>query len=188
MPTKIEIADRLKLFEKLIQEYETCFVTAENIHDVQIESANLLNDVYWETVNLNVKEFMLNKDSRINLYKVIACTEIAIMKVIPFKLPMCDTSPRKDALISLNANFALFCSITLLKDWPHDEWNDDEVLRFSSIFDESLSNINTYLKQEHLTWLNLLNVDTSYPIFICSQFWKMVSLYIEQAAGIKHRF
>ena len=132
------------------------------------KTAEEINIVYWNMVLPSMKKTMTNPQGRIDHHKIISGTQCAVMATNLIRTQdtvdikkVSGESKRHDTIRTINARFALYLALDILK-----KWNDIDL--------GPLTKRNVFI-QEHLVWLNttaILNKRTfHFPFFAISQLW-----------------
>ena len=171
------------------------FETVGNLED----TANLINDRYWELMNNAVKTSILPpKDAdknkkRADLYKILSCTEFAIMSVKPFIAKISgrniDYVYSSDNLALhyenlLNAKFAFTTAINLLGSWEGDYSNNFSNTTIIDIINQKEDNIPERknvmsILEEHLVIMAYSSSNPILPIFTNSTWWRLLCKFSE---------
>jgi hypothetical protein len=127
------------------------------------EAAQNVCEIYF-----NYLEFFrdyLEPESKVNIYKIVSGTELAIIKIAPIQ------HDDEETKLALNAKLAFFAGFNILFGWAGYD-NDKATYLFK---DEDLGKFAT----EHLTWLELLNPQVQYPYLSNAQTWRLLDLLLK---------
>lgn len=119
--------------------------------EIKEDSAQIITLLYFTVLEKEVKPFV---PKRINRYKIASITELAIVKVQPFK------SPNGNNEREVNAKFAFFTTISIILDISVDFDNFNKPsghIRIENLFET--------VKNQKLIWLEAKDPN-DYPIFI----------------------
>jgi len=155
-------------------------------------AAELLNDYYWRLVLNYIKPLLYFPDSKeehyIHHYKIISASELTIMAVLPmaFVTPQRNSQDEDDKTRRLNAEFAFFVAIVILRNWKvgrksivtNAQLNKVICFREAIDVDDSgkMKKYHWDFVDEHIEWLKGIVVAGRLPILSNSQTWRMVTI------------
>jgi hypothetical protein len=159
---------RLELLKNSFTEFQIRYSEQNNKFEFResVEKIVLqINEYYWEFIAFIKEEKYVRKKGseeeypKLNRYKIISATELAIIKFQPIA-----SNPE------LNAELAIFTVMYFYRSW----FKEDLVgIKFN---DGRLEKIWSKFLEDRLVWLTVLNTDTQFPFFLNSQIWMLVDL------------
>ncbi len=127
------------------------------------EAIRIVNDFYWHYAINMIRKRMISDDGNIDKHKIIAGTQAVIMTTLPLRRQGNMNKPYQEArvdndIIHINAVFALSCGFQMLQSW------DCPNIVYINNTDKSLT-------EEHIVWLENVNIGDRFPFFICAHLW-----------------
>ena len=157
-----------KRLKELNQIFEAFVSHSEIQNSEQIcyreNAVDLTCQIYFEYLPY-FKEYLENPEAKVNIFKIVSGTELAIIRAQPI------IDDKEDKANELNAQLAFFSGLSMFNGWHRNEldmkdWNDLP-------FEEDITESVYAFIEEHLIWLQLLNPQSQYPYFSNSQTWRL---------------
>ena len=143
-----------QIFDEFQESYPTVVFTKD--------AAKNVCEVYFNY--LDFFQNYLETEPKVNIYKIVSGTELAIVKILPIE------HDDEDEKLAVNAQLAFFAGFNILFSW---EGYDN---RKATYLFEDLSDFVT----EHLTWLELLAPQVQYPYLSNAQTWRLLDLLLKK--------
>ena len=159
--TPEQLTDRENAMRSYLQSFLDLYNTTFNKSlslNIEEAAANICS-LYARHLEEIVRPSVISGSGTIQHYKIIATTELAILRIAPF-------STLETQNKALDAELALHVSLRMLI-----EWNSLDEIKCKQIFKDD-KEIKSFL-HEHLTWLILLDTRYLFPNFSNSQVWRL---------------
>ncbi len=143
-----------KIFDEFQESYPSIIFTKD--------AAKNVCEVYFNY--LDFFQNYLEPKSKVNIYKIVSGTELAIVRVSPIE------HDEMDEKSVLNAQLAFFVGFNILFSWAGYDNNKADYL---------FKNLSDFVT-EHLTWLELLNPQVQYPYLSNAQTWRLLDLLLKK--------
>jgi hypothetical protein len=192
----------------LSEELRAKFKLDEIAVDIFEDAAIFINDYYWKLVNEFIRP-IIDSDSktqdRIDIYKILSCTEYAVISQKPFILTKVikgektlldynDDGNKNYRFVEnlINGTFAFECALNFIKGWDGDYkriFNDDKLtsnlFNYIEDIDERLHSMT--LADEHVYILSFSDV-SNYPVFSNSTWWRSICLNLFLLSETNYEF
>jgi hypothetical protein len=164
--TPEQIADRQRAITVYIEKFIEKEEGLDKTFCDSLFAAQQIVSVYQEYAETLIRPSI--NSGIIQNYKIIANTELAVLRVSPIVIPD-DIKLEKN----YNARLALDIALNILLEWNTlDEQKCEEVFRNDN-------EVKSFLN-EHLQWLYLLKPIYYYPVFSNAQVWRLFYLLLKE--------